>query len=218
VFRYWFLIVPSVAAAGLYALTHYLPEYLAASFVVLLLSLFLSATFTVGLPKRRLLSGVAVLQFAMFFGLVGLPSLLHMIDIYPSGPRLAVRASYQQVAEKAAEMGLSPGDEVASLNASNTGMAMWAHLARVQIIAEVYYRPDVPEAATNNFWNADRLTQEKVLQKLSQTGARAVISQDKPSGAGASRWLEMGTTGYYLYWLKPADMVPTRSSIKQSST
>ncbi|MGD0966221.1 MAG: hypothetical protein ABSA57_20280 [Candidatus Acidiferrales bacterium] len=218
VFRYWFLIVPSVAAAGLYALTHYLPEYLAASFVVLLLSLFLSATFTVGLPKRRLLSGVAVLQFAMFFGLVGLPSLLHMIDIYPSGSRLAGRASYQQVAEKAAEMGLSPGDEVASLNASNTGMAMWAHLARVQIIAEVYYRPDVPEAATNNFWNADRLTQEKVLQKLSQTGARAVISQDKPSGAGASRWLEMGTTGYYLYWLKPADMVPTRSSIKQSST
>ena len=82
---------------------------------------------------------------------------------------------------------------------------MWAHLARVQIIAEVYYWPGQPEGATNNFWNADPLTQERVIQKLSQTGARAVVSQDAPSGAGAGRWLEMGTTGYYLYWLKPAD-------------
>jgi hypothetical protein len=101
-------------------------------------------------------------------------------------------------------MGLMPGDQIASLNASNMGTAMWAHLARVNIIAEVFYRPGEPGAAANNFWNADSLTQEKVIQKLSQTGARAVVSQDTPSGAGANRWLEIGTTGYYLYWLKPA--------------
>ena len=81
---------------------------------------------------------------------------------------------------------------------------MWAHLARVQIIAEVFYFPGLPEDVANDFWNADPLTQERVIQRLSQTGARAVISQDKPSGPGAARWLEMGTTGYYLYWLKPA--------------
>jgi hypothetical protein len=205
VLRYWFLIVPSVATAGLYALVYYTPQYLAASFVVLLVCLFLSAAFTVALPKSRLLSGVAILQFVMFFGLVGFPSLLHVLDIHPLHSRVPERASYQQVAEKAAEMGLRPGDQIASLNASNFGMAMWAHLARVQIIAEVYYRPGPPELATNNFWNADPLTQERVIQKLSQTGARAVISQDTPSGAGAGRWLEIGTTGYYLYWLKPAD-------------
>ena len=27
-------------------------------------------------------------------------------------------------------MGLRPGDQIASLNASNLGMAMWAHLAQ----------------------------------------------------------------------------------------
>jgi hypothetical protein len=205
VLRYWFLILPCVATAGLYALVYYNTQYLAASFVVLLPCLFLSTAFTVDLPKSRLLSGVAVLQFVMFFGLVGFPSLLHVLDIHPLHARVAEKASYQQVAEKATEMGLRPGDEIASLNASNSGMAMWAHLARVRIIAEVYYWPGQPEGATNNFWSADPLIQERVIQKLSQTGARAVISQDTPSGAGAGRWLEIGTTGYYLYWLKPAD-------------
>jgi hypothetical protein len=205
VFRYWFIIVPSAAMAVPHALVYYNPQYLAAPFVVLLLCLLMSAALSVDLPMSRLLSGVAVLQFVMFFGLVGFPALLHVIDIHPWHARGAERASYQQVAAKAAEMGLRPGDQIASLNASNSGNAMWAHLARVKIIAEVYYWPGIPEATNNNFWKADPVTQEKVIQRLSQTGARAIISQDPPSGAGAGRWLEIGTTGYYLYWLKPAD-------------
>ena len=199
--RFWFLILPCVAAAGLYALVYYNAQYLAASFVVLWLCLFLS---TVSAPKSRLLSGIAVLQFVMFFGLFGVPSLLYVLHIHAHRSQAPETASFQQVAEQAARMGLRPGDEIASLNASNTGMAMWAHLARVQIIAEVYYWPGHAEAAMNNFWNADPVTQEKVIEKLSQTGARAIVSQDTPSGAGTGRWLEIGTTGYYLYWLKPS--------------
>jgi len=203
--RYWFLIVPSVATAGLYALIYYMPQYLAAPFVVLLLCVLLTAAFTVDLPVSRLLSGVAVLQFVMFFALVGFPALLHVFDIHPWHSPEAESASYAQVAEKALEMGLRPGDPIASLNASNAGNAIWAHLAHIEIIAEVYYWPGRPEGAANNFWKADPLTREKVIQKLSQTGARAIISQDMPSGAGADHWLEMGTTGYYLYWLKPEE-------------
>ncbi len=205
VLRYWFLIFPSVFTVVLYALVYFNTQYLAASFVVLLLSLFLSAAFSFTRPSSRLLMGVAVLQFVMFFGLVGAPLLVHVLHIHPLHPRAAEKAPYQQVAENALEIGLAPGDQIASLNASNMGMAMWAHLARVDIIAEVFYRPGAPGATANNFWNADPLTQERVLQKLSQTGARAVVSQDTPSGAGANRWLEIGTTGYYLYWLKSAD-------------
>jgi len=205
--RYWFLIVPCLATAGLYALVYYAPQYLAASFVVLLLCLFLSAAVTVRLPSSRLLSGVAVLQFVMFFTFVGFPSLLHVLGTHALQPRVAERASYQEVAKKASEMGLKPGDQIASLNASNLGMSMWAHLARLQIVAEVYYWPELPEGVTNNFWEAAPLVQETVIQKLSQTGARAVVSQDRPTGASAGGWLEIGTTGYYLYWLQPADKI-----------
>lgn len=202
VLRYWFLIVPCVAMAVLFALVFYLPEYLAAPYVVLLLCLFFGAACT--LPKSRLLSGAAVLQLAMFIGLVGCPSLLHLFNIHPLHSSMAESASYPEVADRALEMGLKPGDQIASLNYSNERMAMWAHLARLHIIAEVYYRSDLPEGSGNKFWNADPQTQETVLEKLAETGARVVVSQDAPSGPGAGRWLKMGTTGYYLLWLKPA--------------
>jgi hypothetical protein len=211
ILRYWFLIVPCVATAILFALVYYIPQYLAASFVVLLLCLFLSAVIT--LPRSRLLPGVAVLYLTVFVAFVAFPSLLHAFDIHPLHARLAEKPSYQQVAQKALEMGLRPNDEIASLNDSNFGVSEWAHLAHIRIIAEVPYISGIPEGDpysfwnthANNFWNAAPQTQQTVLQKLSQTGARAVISQDTPSGPEAGRWLEIGNTGYYLLWLKPAD-------------
>jgi hypothetical protein len=205
VLRNWFLIVPCMAIAVLFALVYYNPRYLSAPFAVLLLSLFASAASYFDLRKSRLLSGVAVLQLATFLGLVGVPLLLHALDIHPFHARAAERASYQQVAEKAIEVGLRPGDQIASVNYSNEGVAMWAYLARVQIIAEVYHQSDLPEGSGNNFWKADPPTQERVFEKFAQAGARAVVSQDAPTGAGAARWLEMGKTGYYIYWLKPSD-------------
>jgi hypothetical protein len=203
--RYWFLIVPCVALAVVHALVYYHPRYLAASFAVLLLCLFSIADSTFALRKSRLPSGVAVLQFAMFFGFVGLPLLLHLFDVHPLHSRVVETASYQQVAEKAVEMGLRPGDQIASLNYSNEGMAMWAHLARIQIIAEVYNRPGQTGGGTVSYWNADPLTQERALQRLAQTGARAAVSQDTPTGEGAGGWLQIGKTGYYLFWLKPPE-------------
>ena len=131
--------------------------------------------------------------------------MLQLLNTHPHLTRESQGAPYPEIAQKALEMGLKPGDEIASLNYSNTsGLTMWAHLARVQIIAEVHYHDTwQPEEQTTNFWKADPETQTKVMQKLSETGARAVISQDKPSGPGAEGWLEIGATGYYLYWLKP---------------
>ena len=48
------------------------------------------------------------------------------------------------------------------------------------------------------------MTQEKLLQRLSQAGAKAVVSSDVPTGPGAARWLRIGSTGYYLLWLNSA--------------
>lgn len=210
ILRYWFLVVPCLATAILFALVFYIPQYLAASFVVLLLCLFFS---TFARPGSRVLAGVAVLFITAFVVLVACPTLLRA-----SGNRLfqysgVERASYQQVAKSALEMGLESGDQIASLNDSNFGMSEWAHLVQIQIIAEIPYISGVPDGdpynlwnrRSNNFWNADLPTQERVLQKFSQTGARAVISQDKPTGPGAGRWLEMGNTGYYLIWLNPSN-------------
>lgn len=205
--RYWFIVAPCVAAAMLFALVYYIPQYLAGSFVALLLCLFLSA---VTLPQSRLLRGVAILYLAVFVCFLGFPSLLHAVDVHPFHSVATGRASYQEVAKAALEMGLKPGDEIASVHDSNFGVSEWAHLARLQVIAEVPYIAGVPDGdpynvwnrPVNNFWNADLTTQQSLLQKFSETGARAVISQDTPTGPEADRWLRMGNTEYWLYWLK----------------
>jgi hypothetical protein len=209
--RYWFLIVPCVATAILFAFIYYIPQYVAASFVVLLLSLFLSAV--VPRPESRLLRGVAVLYLAVFFCFLGFPSLLHAFDVHPFHSAGVGRASYPEVAKAALELGLKPGDEIASVNDSNFGVSEWAHLAHLQIIAEIPYIAGVPDGdpfnvwnrPANHFWNADPATQEKLLETLAQTGARALISQEKPTGSAAANWLQIGNTGYYLYWLKTAN-------------
>lgn len=206
--RYWFLILPCVAIAILFALVYYIPQYVAASFVVLLLCLFFSAVII--RRESRLLPGVAVLYLAVFLSLVGFPPLLHAFDVHPFHSLAPRGASYEQVAEAALQMGLKPGEQVASLNDSNFGASEWAHLVHLRIVAEIPYISGVPDGEpysfwnthANNFWNADPQTQAKVLEKFSQAGAVAVISQDKPSGPGASHWQEMGNTRYYLYWLK----------------
>jgi hypothetical protein len=129
---------------------------------------------------------------------------------------MADKGLYQAIAEGATKMGLRPGDQIASLNYSNLGTAMWARLARIQIIAEVYYWPDNLEGALNCFWNADAATQGKLLQRLSQTGAKAVVSSDVPTGPGAARWSHIGNTGYYLLWLNSATLAP-QGAVSDSS-
>jgi hypothetical protein len=213
--RYWFLIVPCLFMAVLHALVYYSAQYLAATFVVLLVCLFLSAS--VSIPKSSLFGGVAVLYLLMFMPLVAFPLFLHAFHIHPLHSYQRDGASYYVIARKATEMGLRPGDLIASLNDSNFGTSEWAHLARVQIVAELPYMPPGQRekepnyfwnADVNNFWKADPETQEMVLEKLAQTGARAVISQDMPMGPGAHRWREIGATGYYLCWLPSAESDP----------
>jgi hypothetical protein len=100
-------------------------------------------------------------------------------------------------------MGLQPGDHIASLTFSNLGTVMWARLARVKIVAEVFYWPDHPETEANDFWNADPATQAKVIQALAATGVRAIVSQKPPRGPVSTSWQRVGRTEYYVYWLHP---------------
>jgi hypothetical protein len=214
--KYWFLVLPSLTALVLYALVHLEPRYIASFYTVLTLSVLSSVVFPDGFPKHRFLSGAVALLLLMFSSLTAFPTLLSLTragktqkPFYPALLSVAGKTQkpsyYQEVAEGAYKMGLRQGDSIASLNMSNLGMAMWAHLARVRIIAEVYYwQPGENETLANSFWHADPSTQKNVLEVLSRTGAKAVISQDEPTGKEAADWLEIGATGYYLHWLKSA--------------
>ena len=108
--------------------------------------------------------------------------------------------SYQEAAAELNRIGIRPGDRIASLDCSLLGVSMVARLARIKIVAEVNYWPEKADTS-NDFWQADATTQSKVIQALASTGARAVISELKPSGPNVDGWQQVGTTRYYVHWL-----------------
>jgi hypothetical protein len=107
---------------------------------------------------------------------------------------------YWQVAEGLSELGLRPGDKVASISYSSLNNTRWARLARVRIIAEVYHNPYY-DAEKNDFWKADSSAQQKILHAFKTAGARMAISDEEPRGASSSEWQRIGTTNYYVYFL-----------------
>jgi hypothetical protein len=195
-FRCWYLIIPSLLGTGLYALVHYETRYVGPFFVVLGVCFFSCVLWVDEFQRRRLFAGIAILQFLMFFGVIAWPAMTSLRH-----PWTTDKGSYQEVAEGARKMGLRPGDQIASLDFSNLGTAMWARLARIQIIAEVYYWPGGHEGTENDFWKENQATQDKVLHRLLQTGAKAVVSSEAPTGPAAAQWSRIGNTGYYLLWL-----------------
>jgi hypothetical protein len=198
--RWSFLTVPAILPLGLYTLVHYEPRYVCAFYVVLGVLLFSSVLWSSRVADQRLFCGVAIIQVIVLIWSSGIPTFRSL-----RSTMVPERGALQETAENVRRMGLSPGDQIATLDFSNLGAAMWAHLARVQIIAEVYYWPGGPEGSAKSFWDTDQLTQDEVLHRMSEIGAKAVVSSDAPTGPGASRWLRIGNTAYYLLWLdRPA--------------
>jgi len=92
------------------------------------------------------------------------------------------------------------------------GPAFWACLGQFRLVAEAFFaseplNPDLMpfrrEIRDNNFWDADMERQEKVIDALAKTGARAVVSLQEPRGPGAASWSKIGNTNYHLRWLQP---------------
>jgi hypothetical protein len=169
--------------------------------VVIYLCLFFSIRLHASPQSQRLMSAVAILLFFMFMSPLGpgrIPT--HFVDALDSRSE---QGSDQEVVKELYRMGLQPGDHIASLTFSNLSTVMWARLARVKIVAEVFYWPDHPETESNDFWNADPATQTKVIQALASTGVRAIVSQKPPRGSASTSWQRVGQTEYYVYWLHP---------------
>jgi hypothetical protein len=84
----------------------------------------------------------------------------------------------------------------------------WARLAHVRLIAEVPAQITADNAArgpvrssvttpAEQFWVADRATQNRVLSTLARTGARVVVAVRPPAGADLRDWSSLGSSNYY---------------------
>ena len=194
--HYFFLILPPVCGLGLYSLVGWMEgRYIGPFVTILALSLFFAMSLRQPRGHRRLVRAVAAVIMVMF-----------AIDMVPKmysaiADLLHPRANvYWQVANGLNEMGLRPGDKIASVSYANVNNVQWARLARVHIIAEVYHTP-YENPGENDFWKADSSAQQRILQAFAASRARVVVSDEEPRGSEISVWHRIGTTNYYAYFL-----------------
>jgi hypothetical protein len=192
----WKLLIPAAAGLAVYMLDSDLElnffvsqpdtRYIAVFVVLLFAGLFVGVPLPDGQASRRLVSGLTlatVVTMGSFF-------LLDVSDQIKYGR--STKPLDWQVAEGLKALSIPPGTAVANLDLRQY---YWARLGRLKIVAEV------PNALA--FWAASSATRAQVLQKIRETGARAMVQNPGlsiPSRAVSEEgWREIGATGAYVY-------------------
>jgi hypothetical protein len=184
----WALLLPALAAFGLYALVYIEPRYLGAFIVLFWLGVG-SGVRVADAPTAKHL--IACVSTAMVVSLLMTVSLLTLRALTASTVSWDVS---WQVADGLHRIGIHPGDKVACIGDAAT--AYWARLARVHIVAEI------PLPETGDFWAADPSVKGQVLEIFAKTGAQVIVTEQAPRHASASGWQQIGQTNHYAYPLQ----------------
>ena len=170
--RVWPLIALGAAGIAMYATIFLETRYIAPFAVMLWFGvLLLLDPFMPSAWRRGLFLGATAVVL-----LETLPRLMPNVRALSPG----YRNQHWEDAAFVLRSGVSAGDPIAVVG---DGMfAYWARLARVRIVAEV------PSAASRDFWASPPDSQQRVLQKVREAGAVAIVAAGTPAGVGAERW------------------------------
>ena len=196
----WTLGAVAVFGCAMYGVGDLEPRYLA-PFVLLFWLAALSGVREAPSASDALLTkGIAVAVFVMSLVPLGpgrsprcLSTMLEIVRLRPPEPNPA-----WEIADGMQRLGIGPGDKVASIDYPNMSHVFWARLARVRLVAEVYYLKGVPETESNDYFEAPPEQQAKVLQAFAAAGARAVVSDRPPKEPSSGTWQEVGSTGTFV--------------------
>lgn len=182
---------PALVALTAYSLIHLENRFLPGFLLILWLSLFAVLPIPDAAIARKVVWCVS-LALALFVGARVLSTAaLQTGHLFGKRPNV-----YWDVAQQLRQLGVQPGDKVASIGFTFDGY--WAHLAGVTIVAEV------PQGDAGTFWIADPATKAHVLQLFAKFGAKAVVSNrvpdytEPPGWTRVSGWTPDGPATYYL--------------------
>jgi hypothetical protein len=196
--RRWNLLLPAVAAMGMYSLVHVEARYVGAFAAVLALGLFSAVRLPEDRALKRLGACVVVAVAALMttsLVVAGADAVRNLARDVTEGGRAPAQ---WQVAESLREAGLRPGDEVASIGYGFG--ASWARLARVRIVAEITSGSlAAPTGDVDAFWRSEPAKREEIIRALAGTGAKVVVAEGMPGGVPADGWRRVGSTDYYIY-------------------
>jgi len=200
---YWILLIPPLAALGMYVLVHVEDRMTPAFDVMIWLGLFAAVRFR-DRPDVRRAASLALVSVALLTTVLLCDSMLGEMASHSRKELLSLHspgANFEwQVADQLRRAGLRPGDKVAWVrpNAFNSKQDYsWAHLAGLRIVAEV------PDGQQDRFWSVRPEQRMALLDSVARTGAAAFVVTEMPEGFSENGWKPLGSTGYWVYLLSP---------------
>ena len=185
-----FLWLPPLAALCMYALVHVEPRMIAGYTALLWLGLLSGIRLPPSPEFKRIASALAI-------------SMIFVLCVQIAGREISDFAKRMNdaelvnwvVAEKLRQMGVVPGDLMAS--AGDTNNASWHHLLGVSIVAET------PDTGKERFWWAgDPRVKAQVFQAFAKAGAKAVVADRMPLPDWSADWQQIGNTPYFVHLLR----------------
>jgi 4-amino-4-deoxy-L-arabinose transferase-like glycosyltransferase len=184
------LLIPALAAFGMYLLVYCEPRHLAAFVTLLFVGAFAALSIPAAQQRGPMLKIAAASLVAIFAGCA-------LLTPAPNRDRatqdMAVAQAFQQA-------GFAEDARIATLLYANIDHVRWAHMAQARIVAELFV--DAYTVNEDAFWNADAAAQDAVLQAFAQAGATAVVSSHIPDG-GRPGWQPLGSTPFFVLRLPP---------------
>lgn len=182
---WWILLVPALAALGMYGLVHVEGRHVA-PYITLLWAAVLGG---VRLPATawspRLASALVGVALTVVLLDLGTYSIKEV-----AGAGRTDRDPPWEVAQGVQELGIGAGDAVAYIGPA-VDEAFWARLARVRIVAEMYARP------TPEFW-ADAETRRAAVRALSSGRPGTIVARDVPPAARGDGWRRVAETSHFV--------------------
>lgn len=172
----WPILLPPIAAFGLYAAVGHVESRLAGAFVTLLL-LPIFAGLRVR-PKHK-----KIVQFAVILVLV--VTVFTTLRASAKNPYSATHVQWE-TATALRRMGLTPGTQVAYFG-HTTEALYWARLAGLRVAADIQ-KTEMPK-----FWSASPAIQKEILARVAEVGIRAVVTSNAPPVQG---WISIPGTPY----------------------
>jgi len=192
----WPILIPALAALGMYALILIETRYVGVFLALLWLGLFAG----VRLPERSQFEKLGRATALAIVIAVGIPVMLGVFRDAAQGLRHPAYPHWQ-VAQELHQAGVKKGDKVARIG--GTFGADWARLLRARVVAEI------PRYEAAHFWTAGPALQSEVIDTIGKTGAKAIVAEQIPPSevfTAAPGWKRVGNTDFYVFVYEPASI------------
>ena len=173
----WFVWIPGAAALAMFALVHVEPRFLGGWLILLFAGPVCACSLPADTGTRRAVQCIGAAALITAGASLILQASREAVGI----DHAAGRSSHDDsIAVSVLNSGLHPGDQVALIG--NGTEAYWAHLARLQVIAEIPAGISIASGPScTGLLGIWREQQQRALAILEKTGAKAVIAGSQQS-------------------------------------